>query len=83
MQHPHRTAKALIADNTITVDELWTQWWANGGWAGPNDFGIYLNAHAWSDAFDLEVLAAALDDLDPGRRSGVTPGAVPPHLGPF
>ncbi|YCK79746.1 hypothetical protein M1D89_01575 (plasmid) [Arthrobacter sp. D3-18] len=63
MQDAHRIAKALISDKTITLDELWTQWWANGGWAGPNDFGIYLGAPAWSDSFDLHVLAWALIDL--------------------
>ncbi|NQD89567.1 hypothetical protein HP499_17425 [Paenarthrobacter sp. CM16] len=74
MQDTHRIAKALVADNTITLDELWTQWWVNGGWAGQNDFGIYLGAPAWFDSFDLYVLAWALTDLGCGSPLDQTAG---------
>lgn len=63
MQDQHLMARTLIHDHTISLDELYVQWWANGGWPGEAKLGSLIDG-AWAlRESDLAVLGWALGDL--------------------
>ncbi|WP_251036699.1 hypothetical protein [Arthrobacter sp. ISL-28] len=52
-----------MAQHVITLEDLWVQYWANGGCAKEEELDAYLNGVLEPDAFELAVLGWALEDL--------------------
>lgn len=65
MEDPRRTARALMEQHVLSLDDLWMQYWANGGNVPALEFDAYLNGTQELDAFEAKVLTWALEDLDP------------------
>lgn len=61
MEDPRRTARAMIEQQTITLDDLWVRYWANGGSAHAFEFDAYLNGAQELDPFELKILAWSLE----------------------
>lgn len=64
MEDSRETARALVQQHEITLDDLWAWYWANGGNAKPFDFDAYLFGIAERDPFDLKILTWAMEDLE-------------------
>lgn len=59
-----QTARILVLEHEITLDDLWAWYWANGGNAGLWDFDAYLFGILERDPFDLRILGWAMEDLE-------------------
>jgi hypothetical protein len=57
-------ALKLIEEHVITLDDLWVQYWANGGNARELELEAFLNGAHELCPFDLNVIAWALEDLN-------------------
>jgi hypothetical protein len=56
------TALKLIEQQAITLDELWIQYWANGGNARPFEPETFLHCAYELCPFDHTIIAGALKD---------------------
>lgn len=56
-------ARTLIQDHTISLEELYIQWWANGGRPGEVALGALVSGSGNLCASDVTVLGCALEDL--------------------
>jgi len=59
-----QTARLLVLEHEITLDDLWAWYWANGGNAMLWDFDAYLFGILERDPFDLRILSWAMEDLE-------------------
>ncbi|WP_275777051.1 hypothetical protein [Paenarthrobacter sp. Y-19] len=59
-----QTARLLVLEHEITLDDLWAWYWANGGNAMLLDFDAYLFGILERDPFDLRILSWAMEDLE-------------------
>lgn len=64
MENPRETALKLIQHHVITLDDLWMQYWANGGSAMEFELDAFLNGAFELCPFDNTVVAWALEDLN-------------------
>ncbi|WP_311212471.1 MULTISPECIES: hypothetical protein [unclassified Arthrobacter] len=64
MEDSRQTARALVMEHEVTLDDLWAWYWANGGNARPWDFDAYLFGIQDRDPFDLKILTWAMEDLE-------------------
>ncbi|MDR6638585.1 MULTISPECIES: hypothetical protein [Paenarthrobacter] len=64
MQDSRETARTLVLDHEITLEDLWAWYWANGGNARQWDFDAYLFGIEERDPFELKILAWAMEDLE-------------------
>ncbi|MGF9649505.1 hypothetical protein AAIH32_16165 [Pseudarthrobacter oxydans] len=65
MDDPRLTALHLIERNECYPQELWVRYWANGGQAQQLEFDAYLHGMYQLSAFDLKILAWALEEITP------------------
>ena len=63
MNNPSERALKLIEQQAITLDELWIQYWANGGNARPFELEAFLYAAYELCPFENTIIAWALKDL--------------------
>jgi len=71
VEDPRRTARNLIEQDESTLRELWLRYWANGGEAvEPFELEAYLYGVVELSAFEDEILAQALEDLQPPGKAG-------------
>ena len=71
VEDPRRTARNLIEQDESTLRELWLRYWANGGEAvEPFELEAYLYGMVELSAFEDEILAQALEDLQPPGKAG-------------
>lgn len=66
MEDPRETARTLIEQQAISLEDLWVRYWANGGSFQPFEFDAYLNGAQRSDPFELKILIWAMEDLNAG-----------------
>lgn len=69
MQDPRRQAEVLVRDDDAAYCLLWLWYRANGGQARPEEFDAHLHSLMTLDAFDLKILAWALEDYEAGQVS--------------
>ncbi|GAA2862646.1 hypothetical protein [Paenarthrobacter ilicis] len=64
MEDSRETARTMVLEHDIAIEDLWTWYWANGGNARPWDFDAYLFGIQERDPFDLKILGWAMEDLE-------------------
>jgi hypothetical protein len=69
MHDPRLRAQFLVRDDNTALRLLWVWYRANGGEAPPEEFDAYLHGLMALDAFDLKILAWALEDYEAGHVS--------------
>lgn len=69
MQDPRPQAQVLVHDDDASFCLLWLWYRANGGQAPPEEFDAYLHGLMTLDAFDLKILAWALEDYEAAQVS--------------
>ncbi|WP_258805714.1 hypothetical protein [Pseudarthrobacter sp. NS4] len=62
MLDPRMLAQVLVRDDNVSLRLLWAWYRGNGGNAGLMEFEAYLYELTSLDAFDLKILAWALED---------------------
>jgi hypothetical protein len=63
MKDPRLVAQTMTLQDPDCREDLWLQYWANGGKAGRFEFDAYLHILGEWDAFELEILVWAIEDL--------------------
>lgn len=63
MEDPRLLAQAMVRNDPACIDDLWLQYWANGGDTRRAEFDDHLSTSDPWDAFELKVLAWAIEDL--------------------
>jgi hypothetical protein len=66
MEDSRETARALIEQHAIGLEDLWVHYWANGGSVEAFEFDAYLNGAHKLDPLELKILAWAMEDLNAG-----------------
>ncbi|MFE4544177.1 hypothetical protein [Arthrobacter sp. NPDC056727] len=83
MEDPRLTALDLIRQDKNYLDELWLNYWANGGSVGSAEFEVYLHGLTQCDSFDLQILRWAIDDTTSlARDDGISRETVYQYLRP-
>lgn len=62
MLDPRPQAQVLVCNDDVALRILWSWYWGNGGNAGLVEFHAYLYELIALEAFDLKILAWALED---------------------
>lgn len=63
MNDPSIAAQTLLQQDPDWFEDLWLQYWANGGNADKFNFDAYVHRLCELDFFDLQILTLALEDL--------------------
>lgn len=68
MEDPRLTARKMIEQDDTSLNQLWLSYWANGGDAQPLEFEAYVHGVYERSAYDLKVLAWAIQDVESSSR---------------
>ena len=63
MENPKLIARTMALQDASRLEELWLQYWANGGDADRFDFDAYVHDLSERDPFDLDILSCAIEDI--------------------
>lgn len=63
MEDPRGTARSLMEQHVVTLEELWLRYWANGGGADEQELDAYVNGALVPEPFDVVIIGWALEDL--------------------
>ena len=63
MRNSQQVARVMVLRDPGWLDDLWLRYWANGGSAGIFEFDAFLHGLREPDAFELEILGWAVEDL--------------------
>ena len=63
MEDPRITARYLIRNRTIDLEDLWLRYWAQGGNAPVLELDAYVFEIQERHPFELRILSWALEDL--------------------
>jgi hypothetical protein len=63
MKNPQLVARTMTLQDASWLEDLWLQYWANGGDADRFDFDAYVHGLSERDPFELDILSWAIEDL--------------------
>lgn len=63
MAEPGLKARALVDSGDVSLLELWTMYWGQGGGAGPLELDAFIHGVPLLDDFDVSILGWALEPL--------------------
>lgn len=63
MHDPRQRARDLLEQDSITLEQLWIKYWAEGGNALPLELDAYVHEALRPHPFELALLAWAMEDL--------------------
>ncbi|WP_142059495.1 hypothetical protein [Pseudarthrobacter sp. B4EP4b] len=63
MENPKLIARTLALQDASWLEDLWLQYWANGGDGDRFDFDAYVHDLSERDPFDLDILSWAIEDI--------------------
>ena len=69
VEDPRVTARSMIAQDEIDVDELWLRYFGNGGNTLSFEFESFLYGMNEPSALDLDLLGLTIEELQALRKS--------------
>ncbi|AMM31611.1 hypothetical protein SA2016_0925 [Sinomonas atrocyanea] len=63
MEDPRLLARRMVGQDPACINDLWLRYWANGGDVHRAEFDAHLSSSDDWEAFELKVLAWAIEDL--------------------
>ena len=63
MEDPRVTARWLVEQHVLTLEELWVRYWANGGRAGEQELDAYVYGALEPYPLQVAIIGWALEDF--------------------